>query len=224
MQDSTISSADIKQLLYYMNRVKSFEKTFVMQKDSMSRLIWGLLLIGAGILDGVFSSLQFFGILSITPWILAIVSGLIIQGFSDRHLINIYSRKTREKKGLDSDTLFLMGCFILMGVAVGFFNFAELYFLIFPTIALISGFAALVEDRKYYSKNEEILQKTAYFVTPIVSFSVAIIMLVGNIINSEFFILGGLIFGITFGTSFCFVAFWNRRQVDSYIEKIDIPE
>ena len=81
MEDSTISPAEIKQLLYYMNRVKSFEKTFIMQKDSMSRLIWGLLLIGAGILDGVFSSLRFFGLVSVTPWILAIVSGLIIQGF-----------------------------------------------------------------------------------------------------------------------------------------------
>ncbi|MFX0052901.1 MAG: hypothetical protein ACFFAJ_09505 [Candidatus Hodarchaeota archaeon] len=223
MDNNIISPADIKQLLYYMNRVKSFEKTFIIQKDSMSRLIWGLLLIGAGILDGVFSSLQFFGLVSITPWILAIVSGLIIQGFSDRHLINIYSRKTQEK-GIEGNNLFLIGSFILMGVAIGFFNFTELYYLIFPTVALISGFTALVEDKKYYSKNEEILPKMVYLVTPIVSFSASIFMLIGNILDSLFFIYGGLIFGFTFGLSFSLVAFWNRRQVDIYIEKIDIPE
>ncbi len=223
MEASTISPADIKQLLYYMNRVKSFEKTFMIQKDSMSRLIWGLLLIGAGILDGVFSSLRFFGIMSITPWVLAMVSGLIIQGFADRHLINIYSRKTKEKD-LDSGSLFLIGTFIIIGIAVVFFNFAELHYLTFPTIALISGFTALVVDRKYYSKSEEILPKMAYLVTPIVSFSAAIIMLLGNIINSEFFLISGFIFGFTFGASFFFVAFWNRRYIDRYIEKIEITE
>ncbi len=223
MEDSTISPAEIKQLLYYMNRVKSFEKTFNIQKESMSRLIWGLLLIGAGILDGVFSSLKIFGVVSITPWILAIVSGLIIQGFSDRHLINIYSRKIQEK-GLDSSTLFLIGSFIIMGVAIGFFSFNEMEFLSFPTVALISGFTALVLDKNYYSKSEEILSKMAYLVTPIVSFSAAIILLLGNFIDSSFFLMGGLIFGCAFGTSFCFVAFWNRRQIDAYIEKMEISE
>jgi hypothetical protein len=223
MENSIISPADIKQLLYYLNRVKSFEKTFIIQKDSMSRLIWGLLLIGAGVLDGVFSSLKFFGLVSITPWILAMVSGLIIQGFSDRHLINIYSRKTPEK-GIEGNNLFLIGSFILMGVAIGFFNFTELYYLTFPTVALISGFTALVEDKKYYSKNEEILPRMTYLVTPIVSFSVSIFLLIGNILDPSFFIYGGLIFGFTFGLSFSLVAFWNRRQVDIYIEKIDIPE
>ncbi|MFX1284832.1 MAG: hypothetical protein ACFFB5_14320 [Promethearchaeota archaeon] len=223
MENSIISPADIKQLLYYMNRVKAFEKTFMIQKDSMARLIWGLLLVGAGILDGVFSSLQFFGLASITPWILAMVSGLIIQSFSDRHLTNIYSRKTQEK-GINSNNLFLIGSFFIMGVAVIFFSFAKLQYLTFPTIALISGFTALVQDKKYYLKYEEILPKQGYLMVPIVSFSAAIIMLLGNFIDPEFFLYGGLIFGFTFGTSFCFGAFWNRRYIDTYIEKIDIPE
>jgi hypothetical protein len=223
MEDSPISPAEIKQLLYYMNRVESFEKTFIIQKDSVSRLIWGLLLIGAGILDGVFSSLQFFGLASITPWILAIVSGLIIQNFSNRHLIDIYSRKTQDK-GIESNNLFLIGSFIIMGAAITFFNMTEMHYLIFPTVALISGFTALVEDRKYYLQNEEILNKMACFVTPIVSFCATIIMLLGNLIDPEFFLYAGLIFGFTFGSSFGFVAYWNRRQIDIYIEKIEIPE
>jgi hypothetical protein len=117
-----------------------------------------------------------------------------------------------------------MGSFIIMGVAVVFFNSTELHFLTFPTIALISGFSAVVEDRKYYSKNQEILPKMAYLVTPIVSFSAAIIMLIGNILDSEFFLISGFIFGFTFGASFFFVAFWNRRYIDRYIEKIEITE
>ncbi|MFX1515519.1 MAG: hypothetical protein ACFFC6_04360 [Promethearchaeota archaeon] len=223
MEDSPISSTEIKQLLYYMNRIESFEKTFIIQRDSVSRLIWGLLLIGAGILDGVFSSLHFFGLASITPWILAIVSGLIIQNFSNRHLIDIYSRQTQDK-GTESNNLFLIGSFVIMGVAIFFFNMTEMHYLIFPIIALISGFTSIVEDRKYYSKNEEILNKMASFVTPIVSFSAAIVMLLGNLIDPEFFLYAGLIFGCTFGSSFSFVAYWNRRQIDIYIEKIDIPE
>ncbi|MFX0181921.1 MAG: hypothetical protein ACFE95_02465 [Candidatus Hodarchaeota archaeon] len=58
--------------------------------------------------------------------------------------------------------------------------------------------------------------------TPVVSFIAAIIMLIGSFFDSSFFLIGGLIFGLTFGTSFYVVAFWNRRQIDAYIDKIDI--
>ncbi len=223
MEDSPISPAEIKQLLFYMNRVKSFEKTFIIQKDSISRLIWGLLLIGAGVLNAVFSSLEIFGIISITPWVLAIVSGLIVQGFSDRHLINVYSRKTQEK-GIRSGTLFLIGSFTILGVVVAFFSFSGMTYLTFPAVALISGFSVLVSDRNYYSKNKEILPKMASLLTPIVAFTTAIILLLGNFIHPSFFLIGGFLFGLLFGSSFCFVAVWNRRQIDAYIKKIDISE
>ncbi len=48
-----ISNADLKQLLHYMSRIKAFEKIFKIQKDSMTRLIWGLLIIGGGVLEFV---------------------------------------------------------------------------------------------------------------------------------------------------------------------------
>ena len=102
MQKESIPKEDIQQLLFFMNRIQAFEKTFLIQKESVTRLIWGLFLMGAGILDYVIYEMTVisgvYGFQTIIPWALAMFSGLVVQLFSDRHLINIYSRKKKDPK------------------------------------------------------------------------------------------------------------------------------
>ncbi|MFX0091110.1 MAG: hypothetical protein ACFFBD_05045 [Candidatus Hodarchaeota archaeon] len=50
--DLNISSGEVRELLFYMQKVKSFEQIYDLQMDSMVRMIWGVLLVMAGILIG----------------------------------------------------------------------------------------------------------------------------------------------------------------------------
>ncbi len=225
MNDQSISKGEIKQLLFFMNRIKVFEKTFVVQKDSITRLIWGLLLVGAGILSFVITQMAYiiedYGIFSLIPWILAIFSGLVIQIFSDRHITNIYSWKPSDEK-VESDTIFMSLAFILIGVVVVITNTPELFIFTFPSISLISGFITLVNDRKYFRENSDILnEKYAYF-TPVVCTIIAGLMLIASLIDRSFYIYDSMAFGVGFGGSFSLTAFWNRKKVNAYIEQTDI--
>ncbi len=225
MNETIISKDEIKQLLFFMNRIKAFEKTFSVQKNSMTRLIWGLLIFGAGVLDYVITEMVFktdsFGAVTIIPWALAILSGLIIQVFSDRHITNIYSweKKTNEN---NTDTVFLILGFAIIAVSISFFNNSGLYFLSFPSITLISGFMAFVLDGKYFRKNREVLNVNLYLVTPIVCVVAAILMIIISILNDSLFRLHSMLFGIAFGGSFSLIAFWNRKQINTFFENTDI--
>jgi hypothetical protein len=225
MNESVISKEEIKQLLFFMNRIKAFEKTFSVQKDSMTRLIWGLLLFSAGILDYVIAEIVFktdsFGAITIIPWGLAMLSGLIIQVFSDRHITNLYSweKPTAEKS---SDTLFLILGFAIIAVSVLFFNNSGLYFLTFPSITLISGFMAFVLDGKYYRKNREVLNPNLNLVIPIICVLAVILMILLVIFDDSLFRLHSMLFGFAFGGSFSLIAFWNRNQISKFMENISV--
>ncbi len=225
MEKTEISKEEIKQLLAFMERIKAFEKTFIIQKDSMNRLIWGLLLFSAGILDCMLIELQIItdevGILTTVPWLIAIFSGLILQLFSNRHLTNVYSiQKVKETDSLGN--MYLISGFFLMGVLITFYNASGLYYLIFPSISLISGFMALILDRKHYDENQDLISRSGYFLNPIMSLFAAITMIVLYLINGLFFKFHGLIFGFSFGGSFILSAFWNRNRIDEYIKRTDL--
>lgn len=228
MSNQQVSKEEIKQLLSFMNRIKAFEKTFIIQKNSIIKLIWGLLLMGAGVLGFVISkiiyaseSTESFGVYTIVPWVIAIFSGLIIQIFSERHLINIYSWEKQESK-IDRGMLYLILGFIIMIFLVSYFNSTpDLYFLTFPSITIVSGLMSLL-DKKYYQENQEILNQKSLFLTPIVCIIVTVIMIVLFMIDKSNIHFQGVLFGFGFGGSFSFNAFMDRKGVEKYLEKIDI--
>ncbi|MFX0086389.1 MAG: hypothetical protein ACFFAU_12035 [Candidatus Hodarchaeota archaeon] len=191
----------------------------------MTRLIWGLLIFSAGVLDYVIAEIVFktdsFGAVTIIPWGLAIISGLIIQVFSDRHITNIYSWEKPKNENIN-DTLFLILGFAIIAVSISFFNNSGFYFLSFPSITLISGFMAFVLDGKYFRKNREVLNPNLYLVTPIICVFAAILMIILIILDDSLFRLHSMLFGIAFGGSFSLIAFWNRNQINKYFENTDI--
>ena len=225
MSESTISNEDIKQLLLFMNRIKAFEKIFVIQKDSMVRLMWGLFLFGAGLLDFVITEMVYqtesSGVLTLLPWVLAILSGLILQFFSERHLINVYSWEKPQKEG-SKYTFFQILAFVLMPVLISFFNTIGWYFLIFPSTALIFGFLVYVMDRKYVEAHKEILNDKSPLLTPSLCVLAAILMILLVLIDNAYLIFHSMVFGTAFGGGFCVTAFWNRKNLDKYVESEDI--
>jgi uncharacterized membrane protein SirB2 len=224
MKEQAISKDDIQQLLFFMNRIKAFEKTFIIQKDSMTRLIWGLLLLGAGILDWVFLEMAFMsgdsGIFISFPWVIAIFSGLVIQIFSDRHITNIYSWKKPEKE-FNSDTLFLIAGFVIIAMLNIYYSMNSLPYLTYPTVAVIIGFMALVTDRSYFQKNEEILERKMFLLTPLICVVAVIIMFSLVLIDGSLFKFHGMIFGVGVGGNLSLVAYLNRSQIGNYIENTD---
>ncbi|MHA2030191.1 MAG: hypothetical protein ACW98F_16485 [Candidatus Hodarchaeales archaeon] len=223
-----ISNADLKQLLHYFSRIKAFEKIFIIQKDSMTRMIWGLLLIAGGVLEFVITQLliltigsglvthPLWGYLNNIPWILAIGIGLVIQLFSDRHITNIYSYDTK-KEGEDAGTFFMIRSFVLMALVLQVFAMIGLVRLIYPTITLIAGITAFILDNKQHLEFQEVIKRRTYLITPI-SAGIAIIVMVGGIIISPvFWQFQGLIFGVSFGASRSISAFWNRQLINSYL-------
>ncbi len=227
MQREPIPKEDIQQLLFFMNRIQAFEKIFLIQKESVTRLIWGLFLMGAGILDYVIYEMavlsDVYGFQTILPWALAIFSGLIIQLFSDRHLINIYSWKKEDPKK-NTDLLFLITGLVIIACVITFFNSTDFYFLAFPSITLISGFMALVSDRAVFQKNRDILRKNYYLITPLICVGASVLMLVVFWIDSSLYIFFGAIFGISFGGSFSLTAFWNRTNVEDFFNRSEVPK
>jgi hypothetical protein len=97
----------------------------------------------------------------------------------------------------------------------------SLYSLIFPSIALISGFMSLVMDRKYFETNKEILNKNQFLITPLICVFAAILMILIALIDESFYNFHGMIFGAVFGGSFCLTAFWHRKVIENFFEKID---
>ena len=225
MSESTISKEEIKQLLLFMNRIKTFEKIFVIQKESVTRLIWGLLLFSAGLLDYVITFMVYqaesYGILTIIPWALAMLSGLIIQTFSERHLTNVYNWEQPKKEKNKDDLILILG-FALMGVVVIIFNTPSMAIFIFPCIALISGFLAYYTDRKYVVKYKEILQKESSFIVTFFCFLAAILMVIIGLIDMNNINLHSVIFGAAIGGGFSFTAFWNKKSLDDYVKEEDL--
>ncbi len=225
MSETSISKEEIKQLLFFMNRIKAFEKTFVVQKNTMTRLIWGLLLVGAGILDFVIRQMAYqvenSENLTLVPWIIAIFSGLIFQIFSDRHITNIYSwQKSKEEE--NTGTTFISLGFILIGVIIVMTSTPDLYFLTFPIICLFVGFLTLVTDNRYFKENEEILNVKHLFFIPSVCVILAVVLLLIFMIDKSNIVFSSVIFGCGFGGSFSLIAFWNRKKVIMYIEQTDL--
>ena len=227
MQKDSIPKEDIQQLLFFMNRIQAFEKTFLIQKESVTRLIWGLFLMGAGILDYVIYEMavisDVYGIQTMVPWVLAIFSGLIVQFFSDRHLVNIYSWKKEDPKK-NTNIFFLITGFIIIACVITVFNSTDFYFLTFPSITLFSGFMSIVLDRAFFQKNADIINMNYYYLAPLICVGATLLMLVLFWIDTTFYRFFGVIFGISFGGSFSLVAFLNRTKVDEFFERTEVPK
>jgi hypothetical protein len=221
MSEETISKEEIKQLVHFMNRIKSFEKIFIIQKDSMDRLIWGLFLFGAGLLDYVISEMVYqtesSGLLTLLPWLLAIVSALILQFFSERHLVYIYSWEKPQKEE-NKDKIIMIFGFVVMALVIIIFNTMGLYYIVFPTVSLISGILTYTVDRKNFRKLENILDDRSSLLTPLLCVLAAIVMIVLVLLDENNFMFHNMIFGTAFGAGFCGTAIWNRKNLDTYVE------
>ncbi|RLG12822.1 hypothetical protein DRN69_06415 [Candidatus Pacearchaeota archaeon] len=198
-----ISSSEIRELLSYMEKIKNFEKKYKLQLESVQRMIWGCLLLIAGILDFVFAAYLFrYGPVFI-PWIFIVpVSVLLMNFVSSRPIL---TEEKKKKKPLYKEPIYV-GLLLVIVVMIAFGN-ANFYYLIMPSIAVIMGVAILV-DHKFVLTGKK---RTIEYLTPILTIATAVVNLLGYFFIKEisipvlaieptnFTIFHGIIFGFVFG-------------------------
>ncbi|MFX1255902.1 MAG: hypothetical protein ACFFCZ_30125 [Promethearchaeota archaeon] len=221
MTNLDISSEEIRELLFYMRKVKSFEEIYDLQMDAIIRLIWGLLIIGGGILDLFLVSLG--ASTTLFSWLLIFILALIIQQFSGRYVtISERSYKTRYS---NRQFLILLVLILIIVFASSFLNqFVEvidLSALIMPTIALGVIYISYDIDRWYYKWYSSILKRNLLIVVPLAALTSIIISLVGYFLYGSFFVVfHGLIFGLAIGGGMVGVAYYNKRAIQQYVNNL----
>ncbi|MHA2296470.1 MAG: hypothetical protein ACXAEU_00670 [Candidatus Hodarchaeales archaeon] len=215
MSDKNLSTDDIKDLLYYLERVKSFEHVYTLQTDTMIRLIWGVLLFGASIIDLV---LRLFepGLLIFVPWIVAISSAVLIQEFTSRYFpVQKQFREIKMKYDRHLKSIFLMVIIILIT------NFSiELAAFQMPAIAILFAYTQYKMDENYYENYSPVLKRNLRTFIPSLVLASGAVNIIGHFLFSAIFWPYGFIFGSFYGGSLLIVSFWNRKFIKQYMNTI----
>ena len=115
--------------------------------NSMINMIWGLLLIGGGILNQYFMSEELYAP-AMLPWGIAVGSGIIISYFIENSFKLAISKKEIEKKNkLESYALLI--CIFIMIVSMVIYGIFEVSILVFPTLSIIALVTISITERKF---------------------------------------------------------------------------
>ncbi|MFW9990836.1 MAG: hypothetical protein ACFFD4_02130 [Candidatus Odinarchaeota archaeon] len=195
--------------------MKSFEIIYALQTDTMIRLIWGVFLFGASILDLLLRILD-AGLLVFIPWVVAITSALIIQESTDRYFpIQKQFKEIKAKYNRHLRSIFLMVAIILITDII-----SELAVLQMPAIAVLFAYTFYKMDENYYEYHSAVLKKNLRNFIPALLLISGAVNVVGHYLYSSIFWPYGFIFGIFFGGSMITVSFWNRRNIKQYMSMV----
>lgn len=213
-----ISPEEIRELLSYMEKIKNFEKRYKLQIIAVERIIWGLLLIIAGLLDFTFAAYIFqYGPVFI-PWVLIIPVGLLMTNFLSNQT-KIIEESEEDKIPFYKQPINI--AFILIVISIIAFSNEILYFLVMPSIAIIMGVALLL-DRTFILPGK---LRVIEYLTPVLIMLTAIVNILGYyfisnvtitflvIANTGFSIFHGIIFGTVFGMMELIQAYLTRKQL-----------
>ncbi len=212
-----ISPEEIRELLSYMEKIKNFEKRYKLQIIAVERIIWGLLLIIAGIIDFTFAAYIFeYGPVFI-PWVLIIPVGLLMTHFLSNQTKII--KESEEKPPFYKQPINIAFVFIIIAIIIT--SNETLYFLVMPSIGIIMGIALLI-DRTFVLPGQ---LRMVEYLTPVLIMLTAIVNILGYLFisnvtitflaidNTEFSIFHGIIFGSVFGVMELFQAYLTRKQL-----------
>jgi len=218
-----ITPEEIKEFLNYMEKIKTFEDRYKLQIHAVERIIWGFLLIIAGILDFIFSGYVFDYGPSFIPWILIIPVGLLMTNFLTQRTTII--EKKKEKIPFYKQPITI--AFALTIIVIAAFSNRTLYFLIMPCVAVIMGTVVLIDKLFTRKISLPVKQEIIEYLTPILTIATAVVNLLGfffitninvnflNIVNSDFSIFSGLIFGGVFGVMEIIEAYLTKNMLSN---------
>jgi hypothetical protein len=218
--NSEVSKQDMKQLLTLMQRIENFEKLNNMQIWSVNRLVWGLLLLTAGILDFIILKYTsgIIGWITTISWALTLVMGMLITSFQRKNVV-VTGKKRKRSFYTRTQHYWITLAFGLVFI----FGYTELNHLTFPVIAILMGALLLIDNYLAKRKTSSFAGIVIHYGTPIAFLLTAIINIVGFYVIGEIFeFYQGLIFGAVIGIAFIYGAFLLRGIIDR--NKITIVE
>jgi len=207
-----IKPTEIKALLKYVNRIQQYEEIFAYQLDTMVRMVWGLLLMIAGILDWYFFSIGVY--VSIVPWGLAIFSGLVIHYFSEKYL-----SFTKEPIVQKQDASVLTVFFILLMLLNLVLNAFELYYFLYPSIAFATALLVIYTDLNDPKNCANLMDRDySNFIILGALLAGVIDVILGIGLGLEALNYQGIVFGLLFGGSMALVAYLNNKKINEHIQ------
>ena len=103
--ENEIQAKDVEEILGYINRIKDYEIDTQRRIDSSISLVWGILLIFAGILD-LLLQLNSSPMIASIPWFLVIIGGITYSILIMRYFKAGYTTDAGKLSGDQSETAF----------------------------------------------------------------------------------------------------------------------
>ncbi|MFX0115354.1 MAG: hypothetical protein ACFFB3_12465, partial [Candidatus Hodarchaeota archaeon] len=236
-----LSPTELRELLYYMNRVKSFERISRVQTYSTKILIWGFLILVAGVAETLLN-LSRGSEGTAVMWILAFGAMLAVDIFSRYQMLTKDPFTSRRKWELF--LTFNITAIIVLSLDLLQVGPEELIWPIWGVY--FAWFFYTGED--WLEQNSDILQRNFRPIVPLLSLLSVLVNLLGWLLflhlpEFKTFIRSlpntkhpddlphildfmSLIFALFFGLALVTVAFVNKYSIDKYFASIEqvVPE
>lgn len=231
MSNGDISDKNIQELLFYLNNVKIMDRLRILQVDVVILVIWSLLALIASFSE-TFLNLSTGSDFTIIIWIITLVFGGVITIFLKEQVYLTFRPKF---KFANRTFLFTIGMGIIIAVVFDYlFIVKEIIFPLYSVLLAIYTYSIL---NSYFKEHASVFRKNMGLVVPIFSLISGVFNIIGSILeelNPESMnsLLGGnafatfesIIFIIFLSPAMLYIAWYNHKQINSYIENIEIED
>ena len=208
----SLKDNDVKELLGYLNNIKSYEREFQLSEKSTLNMIWGLFVIVAGIADftvAIYVKASPHGII----WFTAIAAGFIAQRIITSQPLLFEKEYSSVAINRQKVTRFEVSLtFIIMAITLAISWFNHNY--IMPYIGIVFGTANLISILKMEKEKKISLIDKIGVIGPFYLSALLIVIL--GLIDNLNFMYAGLIFGIFVGGSVFLRGYTLRKQVTEF--------
>ena len=231
MSEQQLDDKNISELLFYLNNIKLMDKLRILQIDTVIIVIWALLSILASFSE-TFLNISTGSSFTIIIWLITLGFGAIITIFLKQQIFLTH----RPKFTIFTKSLILTFTIgVLIAILFDFiFKINEVIFPLYSILLAIYTYSVL---NPYYSTRPDIFTKNKRLIVPIGSLLGGIInvigviledmdpVTVGNVLGNQYFAaFESLIYSIFLGSSMIILALLNNKDINTYINNIDIAD
>ena len=209
-----ITQEQIDELLQYFSRIKAYEKWMNYRLRGVIDLVWGLLMIAAGILDYIFAMTTGVAPNPI-PWVITTIFGVIFMHYMSLKK-NLLIEENEKQQNTNFSLKVFIGLLIFTFTGTCLISWVGSAFLIMPWVSLVLVFFFYSVKKDF--QIETILPKQ-YDYGIIVSLILSAIV---NLVIYYFFgtpsvLYHGLITGLLFGGSFTLRSYKVKQKIEELI-------
>lgn len=226
-----IAEDNIKELLFYLNNAKLIDKLRILQVDVVIIVIWAFLLVIASFSE-TFLNVSYGSSFTIIIWIITLIFGGLVTIFLKEQVYLTFRPKFNF-----INKLFIIILITGIVIAVLFDYLIKINELIFPLYSILFSIYSLDLLSPYYKNHSDVFTKNKKLFLPIFSLlsglvnSLAVILeklypeIMKNILGDQ--TVGSfesLIFTLFISSMMLYIAWYNHKEINNYINNIDIEE